>query len=473
MSRQRLLLGIDVGTSGARAILIDDDGAVLRSTAGEYPLHAPRPGWTEQDPDDWVRVVARCIEDIAAPAGTPIGFTGQMHGSVFLDERDQVIRPALLWNDQRTASECAQIEQIVGAETVRRLTGNPALTSFQLPKLLWLRGHEPQHAARVRAVLLPKDYVRWRVTGERCTDVADASGTGVFDIAQRAWSHTMLQQLEIDPALFPPVGESVATAGAGDQAAGAVGTGAVRDGIVSVSLGTSGVVFASLQQLPHERDDAVNLFCHATGGWHAMTVMLSAGGALRWLRETIYQNDASYAEIMNEAASADGTREDLVFLPYLAGERSPHNDPAARGAWVGVSLHHRRAHLARAVVEGVTFGLLDGLRALERMTGMTPREVRVTGGGARSPFWRQLLADVFGVPVVTLTCDEGPAFGAAILAGVRAGVWRTVEDACDVVVKTADRTEPAADRADSAYAAAYDRFQALYPLLRSAPRGNG
>jgi xylulokinase len=313
----------------------------------------------------------------------------------------------------------------------------------------------------VESLLLPKDYVRLKLTGDRVTDVADGSGIGAFDLRNQTLSAVILDALKISAKVFPPVKQSLEVAGAGDQAAGAVGTGAIREGIVSVSLGTSGVVFAALDALPEERDDAVNLFCHATGRWHAMTVMLSAGGALRWLRGTVYGPSTAYEVIMRDAKSA--AAEDLVFLPYLAGERSPHNDPMARGAFVGLALHHTRAHMARAVVEGITFGLFDGFNALRRMTGLHPAEVRVTGGGARSEFWRQLIAEVFGVPVVTLACDEGPAFGAAILAGVREGVWSTLGEACDAVVRVTQRIEPSG----TSLAEAYERFRALYPALRS------
>ena len=469
----RAWLGVDVGTSGARVVLVDEHGTVVRSASGEYPIATPRPGWTEQDPRDWWRVVRKCLDQIAAPAGTPIGLTGQMHGAVFLDERDQVVRPALLWNDQRTVEECRLIEREVGPDAVRAITGNPPLPGFQLPKWLWLRAHEPANAARVRSLLLPKDYIRLRLTSERVTDVSDASGTGAFDVARRTWSEELLRALDVDPALFPPVRESASVAGAGDQAAAAVGSGAVYEGILSVSLGTSGVVFAALNEMPERRDDAVHLFCHATGRWHAMTVMLSAGGAVRWLRDTMYQEAAgSYETIMRDAASVGLLPDGPMFLPYLAGERAPHNDPAARGAFVGLGLHHSRAHLARAVIEGVTFGLLDGLRALQQVTGSAFWEIRVTGGGARSPVWRQLIADVFGMPVVTLGCDEGSAFGAAILAGLQDGAWSSIDEACDHVVRLGKRTSPTDGASDGAYGEAYERYRALYPTLRPVSHGN-
>ena len=459
------LVGIDVGTSGAKVVLIDERGGVLRSATGAYPMATPAPGWTEQDPEDWHRVVRKCLDEIHAPQDAPIGFTGQMHGAVFLDAADRVIRPALLWNDQRTAAECRAIEETVGSERVRAITGNAPVTSFQLPKLLWLRKHEPSHARQVKSLLLPKDFVRQRLSGgaERVTDVADASGTGVFDVSARTWSRELCDRLDVDVGLFPRVAESAVAGSAGDQAAGAVGTGAVREGIVSVSLGTSGVVFAALDRMPAQRDDAVNLFCHATGGWHAMTVMLSAGGALRWLRDVMYGPQTSYEVIMREVESVQRAPEELLFLPYLAGERSPQIDPDVRGAFVGLSLHHTRAHLARAVVEGVTFGLRDGFEALRCVAGVVPSEVRVTGGGGRSTIWLQLLANVFGVPVVTLACEEGPAFGAAILAGVRSGVWSGVAEGCDATVRVAGRTDPDGRSYDEAFA----RYRELYPRLRS------
>lgn len=465
----RQLVGIDVGTSGAKVVLIDERGAVLRSATGAYPIATPAPGWTEQNPDDWHRVVQGCLDEVDAPDDAPIGFTGQMHGAVFLDAKDRVLRPALLWNDQRTAAECRAIEEVVGNERVRAVTGNAPVTSFQVPKLLWLRKHEPAHARQLQSLLLPKDFVRLRLSGgaERMTDVADASGTGVFDVGARAWSRELCELLDVDVGLFPAVGESAVVGSAGDQAAGAVGTGAAREGIVSVSLGTSGVVFAALDRMPEQRDDAVNLFCHATGCWHAMTVMLSAGGALRWLRDVVYGSDMPYDAIMREVESVQRAPEELVFLPYLAGERSPHIDPDARGAFVGLSLHHTRAHLARAVVEGVTFGLRDGFDALRRVTGVVPTEVRLTGGGGRSGVWRQLLANVFGVPVVTLSCEEGPAFGAAILAGLRNGMWSSVAEACDATVHVVGRTDPDGRNYDEAF----ERYRALYPRLGSRSEG--
>jgi xylulokinase len=460
-----LCAGIDVGTSGVKVVVIDREGVVRRTATASYELIVPRPGWAEQDPEAWWRATQQCLAAVGwrtgARAGDRVGITGQMHGAVCMDAAGDVIRPAILWNDQRTVAECEFISRVAGGDRVRVATGSPPLTGFQLPKLLWLRTHEPTAYARIHSVLLPKDYIRWRLEGRRATEPSDASGTGVFDIRSRQWSSEILGSLRIDPAWFPPVESSVAVRGAGDQAAAAVGTGAVRQGVISVSLGTSGAVCAALDELPASRHDAVQLGCHATGAWMGMTVMLSCGGALRWWRDAV-PRPVSYDEL---TAGVDGVVagcEGLTFLPYLSGERSPHNDPGARGAFVGLTLRHGPAHLARAVLEGVTFGLRDGLDVLTAITGIWPKEVRVTGGGARSAVWRKIIADVFEVPCVTMATDEGPAYGAAVLAGVAAGWWSTVPKACDAVVRVASRTEPG----DADYEDAYLRYRRLYPALR-------
>lgn len=471
------LLGIDVGTSGAKALLIDETGKVLRSASAEYPLSTPRPLWREQDPEDWWKRVESCISDIGEQEPDAIGLTGQMHGAVFLDRRGAVIRPAILWNDQRTAEECAEIDRMIGKARFREITCNPPLTGFQAPKILWLRKHEPQHFAQIRSVLLPKDYIRFRLSGEMASDVSDASGTALFDVPNRKWSMEILEKLALDPEWFPRVDESwmvgcctrvsecleagvPIVAGGGDQAAGAVGTGAVEPGIVSVSLGTSGVVFTSLDSPQYDPTGAAHTFCHANGAWHAMGVMLSCGGSLRWHRDT-FGMGKSYDELAALAERVEVGSEGLTFLPYMSGERTPHHDPAARGAFVGATLSHSPSHFARAVFEGASFGLMDGMEVLKEL-GAQADEIRVTGGGAKSGFWVQMLAELFGKTCRTLEVDEGPAFGAALLAGVGAGVWPSVNAACKAAVRFKSRYEPS----NVNYSKAYRRFRDLYPALK-------
>ncbi len=472
------LLGIDVGTSGCKVLLIDENGRILKSAGAEYPLSTPKPGWSEQNPEDWWQGVVRCLAEIGEANVDAIGLTGQMHGAVFLDERDEVVRPAILWNDQRTVEECAEIDATFGPENVKAVTCNPPLTGFQAPKILWLRNHELSNYQRLRSVLLPKDYIRLRLTGEKRTEVSDASGTGLFNVPERRWSHEMMAALEIDPALFPPAAESfVPTAqtravaglaagipvvgGGGDQAAAAVGTGAVVPGVVSVSLGTSGVVFTAIDGPAYDASGAAHTFCHANGGWHAMGVMLSCAGALRWYRDTV-QPGTPYDSISDEASKAPAGCEGLAFLPYLSGERTPHNDPFARAGWAGLTLAHGRPHLARSVFEGATFGLKEGFEALRKL-GARADELRVNGGGSRSALWVQMLADAFGVPCTILEVDEGPAFGAALLAGVGAGVWPDVASAAEAAVRRKGRVEPSGTE----YAEAYARYRSLYQTTRS------
>lgn len=466
------LLGIDVGTSGTKAVLIDETGKILEKATAEYPLHTPRPGWSEQDPSDWVAATQKCIAEIGERPDAG-GYTGQMHGMVCLDESDQVVRPAILWNDQRTAKECEEIDSTLGADQVRRVTGNPPLTGFQAPKLLWLRNNEPENFAKTRSVLLPKDYVRFALTGSKATDVSDASGTGLFDLSKRDWWFAGIAGLGLEHMKLPQAYESSAVvregprvvAGAGDQAAGAVGTGAVTPGIVSVSLGTSGVVFSSLTKPEPDPTGAAHVFCHANGGWHAMGVMLSCGGAVRWVRDLLCpgQNYATFNQMAEQVGpGCDG----LTFLPYLTGERCPHNDPQAKGSFAGLALSHSRGHLARAVLEGATFGIADCLDLLVRL-GVQAGEVRVTGGGAKSDLWMQMLADVLQTPCVRMEGDEGPAFGAAILAGVGIGIWPDVATACDRTVRKGRVFSPTSTN----YTEARDRYRALYPQTRAWTRG--
>ncbi|HEY0866085.1 MAG TPA: xylulokinase [Fimbriimonas sp.] len=469
------LLGIDIGTSGCKALLIDENGRILRQASAEYPLSIPQPLWSEQNPEDWWNGVLACIREIGEQSPDAIGLSGQMHGAVFLDEHDRVIRPAILWNDQRTAEECREIDREVGPELVKGITCNPPMTGFQAPKLLWLRNHEPENYQQVRSLLLPKDYIRFRLSGEKKAEVSDASGTGLYDVPNRRWSAEMMAALEIDHRLFPETFESdEATSvtqgvpglrdgipivgGGGDQAAGAVGTGAVQQGIISVSLGTSGVVFTSLDQPEYDRSGAAHTFCHANRAWHAMGVVLACGGAVRWYRDTL---GGDYDTITREAEEAPAGADGLTFLPYLTGERSPHADPYARASFMGLTLGHGRAQLSRAVFEGMSFALLDSMNLLLRL-GATSEEIRVTGGGAKNGFWVQMLADMFGKPCATLEADEGPAFGAAILAGVGSGVWPDVSTACTGLVRVKQRFEPKGID----YSAAYARYRALYGAVR-------
>ena len=464
------LIGLDLGTSGLKGIVVDETGRTLKSASREYPLLTPKPGWTEQDPAHWVRAAREVLAELDEPRADAIGLAGQMHGSVFLDERGEVVRPALLWNDGRTAAECAEIDRRVGPDRVRAITGNPPLVGFQAPKILWLRNHEPENFARVRKILLPKDYLLYALTGEFGAEVSDASGTGLLDLRTRDWSDEMLGALDLSRDLFPPVVESSAwtfrtpdgvpvAGGGGDQAAGAVGTGAVSPGIVSVSLGTSGVVFAALDRPEFDGAGRAHTFCHANGGWHAMGVQLSCGGALRWFRDR-FRPGASYDEIVALAQRAPAGCEGLSFLPHLAGERTPHNDPALRASWAGLCLAHDETHLARSVIEGISFGLADGWDVL-RGLGATATEIRVSGGGGRSPFWRGMLADLFGAPVRTLEGDEGPALGGAILAGVGVGVWPDVATACAATVRVGGETVPTG----SDYSAARSRNASLRSAL--------
>ena len=468
------LVGLDVGTTGVKALALSPEGNVLARVEESYELSTPHPGWAEQDPEDWWRAAERAL---AALGGEPaaIGLSGQMHGLVVLDDRDRVLRPAILWNDQRTEAECVEIEERVGLARLIQLTGNRALTGFTAPKLLWLRRHEPTTYAQVAHVLLPKDYVRLRLTGEHAIDVADASGTLLFDVARRRWSQEMLEALQLDPAWLPRAlespevsGETVAgipvAAGAGDQAAAALGVGVDRPGPVSVVLGTSGVVFAALPAFAADPQARVHAFCHAVpGGWHAMGVMLSAGGSLRWLRDVLGPR-GGYDELTAAAEEWPAGTEGLTFLPYLSGERTPHADPHARAAYAGLTLRHHRGALVRAVLEGVAYGLRDSLELLREL-GVDPRDGRVSGGGARSDLWLRILASVLRLPIRRTAADEGSAFGAALLGGVAAGVFRDVHEAVATCVRLLEPVDPDPQWVD-AYEHGYRRFQLLYPALR-------
>ena len=448
------LVGLDVGTSGVKGVAIDADGRVLATATADYPLSRPHPGWSEQDPEDWWRAAEDCLARL--PEG-PVGFSGQMHGLVILGADGSVLRPAILWNDQRTAVEAAEIEERVGLARLIELTGNRALTGFTAPKLLWLRRHEPEVYARIRHILLPKDYVRYRLTGELAIDAADASGTVLFDVRRRAWSEEVCAALDIQVEWLPESHESTEIAGAGDQAAAALGVGIARPGPVSVVLGTSGVVFAALPSYTHDPQARLHVFCHAVPNtWHAMGVMLSAAGSAAWLRGVL---GAGLAELDAEAEGWEPGAEGLLFAPYLAGERTPHPDPDARGAFTGLSARHDRGALWRAMLEGVAFGLRDSLELLREL-GAQPESARISGGGARSELWLRIVASVLGLPLELTESEEGSAFGAALLAGVRARVFADADDAVARCVRTRRRIEPEWD-----YDAGYARFRKLYPAL--------
>jgi xylulokinase len=464
MAAEPTLVGIDVGTTGVKAVAISPSGAVTAKAEVEYPLSTPHPGWAEQDPDDWWRATERALASLPEPAA--VGLSGQMHGLVVLDRSDRVLRPAILWNDQRTAAECVEIEERIGLARLVTLTGNRALTGFTAPKLLWLRTHEPETYGRIAHVLLPKDYVRLRLTGERAIDAADASGTLLFDVANRRWSEEVLDALELPRAWLPEAYESPdvpGAPGAGDQAAGALGVGVDRPGRLSVVLGTSGVVFAVLPAFAADAEARVHAFCHAVpGGWHAMGVMLSAAGSLRWLRDAVVGE--SYDELLREAERWPAQAEGVLFQPYLAGERTPHADPDARAAFVGLGLRHDSGALVRAVLEGVAYGLRDSLELLREL-GVDAQVGRVSGGGARSGLWLRIVASVLGLPLERTAVEEGAAFGAALLAGVRAGVFADVHEAVERAVHVRDVVDPVADWAGE-YEAGYERFKLLYPALR-------
>jgi xylulokinase len=493
------LLGLDIGTSGAKALLCDECGTVRGTALAEYPLSTPQPLWSEQDPAAWWQGTMEAIQgvlkasnvDSAAIVG--LGLTGQMHGAVFLDADDQIIRPALLWNDQRTAAECAEITERVGAARLIEIAGNPALTGFQAPKILWLRNHEPHNYARLSRVLLPKDYIRLKLTGVAATDVSDAAGTLLLHLRTRDWSTEILGALDLPRDWLPSVVEGpdvtggllpeVAAelglpsglpviAGGGDNAAAAVGTGIVRRGVISSSIGTSGVLFAHADEIMLDPQGRLHTFCHAVPDkYHLMAVTLSAGGSFQWFRNTLRQVGLSaldYRNLTLLAADMPIGAEGLIFLPYLSGERTPHLDPLARGAFIGLTARHTIAHMARAVMEGVIYALRDGLEIM-RGLGLPLGEVRATGGGGTSALWRQMQADVYGADVATLVAEEGPAYGAALLAGVGTGLFADVEEAVERCVVIRDLTQPdpaAQERYESVYAV----YRELYGKLRESMR---
>lgn len=461
-----LFVGVDIGTSGSRVVAVDEMGRLFAEASSEYPLHTPRPGWTQQDPEDWWRAVKEAlarVADTVAQAGEEIvglGLTGQMHGAVFLDSSGKVIRPAILWNDQRTATQCDRITEEVGEDRLLEVAGNPALTGFQAPKILWLREEEPENYARLSKVLLPKDYIRYRLTGEYATDASDAAGTLLLDIRQRDWSAEILDALNLAAGWFPevfegpePAGEVgvavadelglpsglLVAAGGSDNAAAAIGTGVVSEGVVSSSVGTSGVVFAYVSRFTPDPSGRLHAFCHAVpGAYHLMGVTLSAGASLEWWAGVCREEIDTLVE---EAEAVAPGAEGLLFIPYLSGERTPLLDPEARGGFIGLTAAHGREHMTRAVMEGVVFSLRQSLDIMRNL-GISATEVRAIGGGGRSALWRRLQADIYGLPVYKMSVEEGPAYGAALLAGVAAGVYRNLEEASSHVSVSGEVTEP-------------------------------
>lgn len=485
------VIGLDVSTTATKAILLDETGQVRGSATSTYDYETAHPLWSEQDPQLWWDATIEAVNEVLDQSGLQssdiraVGLTGQMHGAVLLDSAGEVVRPAILWNDQRTGAECDEIRRRVGPERLIRITGNDALTGFTAPKLLWVASHEPENWSRVSHILLPKDYVRYRLTNGFAVDVADGSGTILFDLANRTWSKEVIDDLSIDSSMLPATFEgpqvtgeltpdaAAATgldsrtpvvAGGGDQSANAVGVGAVAPGVVALSLGTSGVVFAATDGPSIEREGRVHAFCHAVPDrWHMMGVMLSAAGSLRWLRDAVAP-DRTFEELAAGAGEIEPGSEGLIFLPYLTGERTPHPDPKARGAFVGLTVRHDLRHMTRAVMEGVAFGLRDGLDLMTSAGVPKPDQIRASGGGVRSAVWRQILANVLEAELATVGTAEGAGYGAAVLAGVGSGWFSTVTEATDELVKVEPAASPSSDV--ELYRAAHSRYRNLYPALK-------
>ncbi len=496
---ENYLLGIDVGTSGSKVVLTGDEGAVKAVAMFEYPMYTPRPSWVEQHPEDWWRSTVKGIKKVVSETRinteriAGIGLTGQMHGLVMMNGSGEVLRPCIMWNDQRSGRECREITEKVGERKALEYTGNPVLPGFTAPKIMWVKKNEPEVFGKTSRVLLPKDYVRYRLTGEYLSDVSDASGTSLFDVSQRRWSNQMLDILNIPRQWMPDVTESSTVSavtakqaevetglrsgtpvvgGAGDQAAQAVGAGIVQEGTASATIGTSGVVFAASEEYRSDPQGRLHSFCHAVPGmWHLMGVMLAAGGSFQWLRNSLCESEKRMAEeskrsayeIMTEkAAEVSAGSEGMIFLPYLSGERTPYANPDARGVFFGISLRHNKAHFIRSVMEGVAYGLKDSLE-LMNAAGLKVEGIRVTGGGAVSPLWRRIIADVFNTEIQVIKTPEGAAFGAAILAGVGVEVFENAVNACKNIIVTSDVQSPGPD--SRIYADFYTEYRALYQNL--------
>lgn len=485
------LLGLDISTTSAKALLIDERGAVIASKTTPQPISTPKPLWSEQHPADWWDGIVESIRGVLrennldAASIAAVGLTGQMHGLVLMDAAGEVLRPAILWNDQRTGAQCDAITERVGFERLIQLTGNRALTGFTAPKIVWVREHEPDIYARAAHMLLPKDYIRYKLTGDYAMDMSEASGTLLLDVANRRWSSEVLDALDIPAAWMPALVEgseitgvisaeaaaltglkagTPVVGGGGDQAAGAVGVGAIDPGVVSLVVGTSGVVFAPLNQYRYEPQGRLHAFGHAVPGrWHFMGVTLSAAGSLQWYHDTLAHN-LSFDDLLRPAADVPAGSDGLIFLPYLSGERTPHPDPLARGAFIGLTTRHTQAHMTRAVLEGVAFSLKDCFNLMANADLPANLEIRVSGGGAKSRLWRQILADVLNATLVTTNSTEGAAYGAALLAAVGAGIFPDVKTAADAAIKTGDAVTPGDQCGD--YERLYPNYGALYPALK-------
>jgi xylulokinase len=494
LTSDSVFLGIDVGTGGTRAVLIDSFGHVLASQATDHaPFRSELPGWAEQDPEDWWRAAQESIRAVLSAAHceprnvAAIGLTGQMHGAVLLDSEGDVLRPSMIWCDTRSAPQCDWLHATIGRERVIELTSNPALPNFTLTKVLWVKQHEPEIFSRIAHILCPKDYVRFRLSGIFAMDVQEASGTLLLDVAHRRWSREMIEASGVRSEWLPPLfessqvcatlSESAASAtgllagtpivaGAGDQGAGAVGMGILKPGSVSATIGTSGVVFAATDNPVRDPLGRLHTFCHAVAGrWHVMGVTQAAGLSLRWLRDLLRGSTghASYEELLTLAAQVPPASDGVFWAPYLFGERTPHLDPEVRAAFVGLTAAHGQAHLTRAVLEGVAYSLRDTFALFDEL-GIPVHSVRLGGGGARSPLWRQIQADVYGHTVQVLAAEEGAAFGAALLAGVGAGAWPDVDTACEATLKVAEQIKPDPS-ARSKYEQGYQTYRKIYPAL--------
>jgi xylulokinase len=496
----KYLLGIDIGTSGTKSLLIDEKGNSIASYLYEYPLFTPYPNWAEQNPEDWYKGTIISIQEIlkkskiSADKIAAVGLSGQMHSSVFLDKHDQVLRKAILWCDTRTKSECEWIMNKVGRKKIAGLVANPALEGFTAPKIIWLRNNEPKIYEKVEKVLLPKDYIRFRLTGETCTEMSDAAGTLLLDVKNRKWSKKMMDILDIPHSFLPPVYESTdvcgnitkkiakltglkegtpVVGGGADNTCGAVGTGVVKQGRVLASLGTSGVIFAHTDEVKIDPKMRVHTFCHSVPDkFYMMGVMLSAGGSLRWMKDTFCETEINEAkkqkkdvyEILTaKADKIESGSEGLFFLPYLMGERTPHQSAEARGAFIGITARHHKDHFIRAVIEGITYGMKDSLEIMKTQ-GLKIDQIRLTGGGAKSKFWKKLQANIYNSEVVTVSSSEGPAFGAAIMAGVGGSVYNSIEEATEKIIKIKEVIEPNKKKADR-YKELYSEFTKLYPAL--------